>query len=107
MLKMAFMFKDTFLSTSNAGVLIVEAFGQAAAALTAHGIDPKEYENKLAFLMSVDKARFRSPAYLSNSLDIEKDLMVGLEIKERQKLTVKEWLTQNGPLQLLIKNNDP
>ena len=24
------------------GVLIVEAFGQAAAALTAHGIDPKE-----------------------------------------------------------------
>ena len=33
------------------GVLIVEAFGQAAAALTAHGIDPKEYENKLVFLM--------------------------------------------------------
>ena len=29
------------------GVLIVEAFGQAAAALTAHGIDPKEYANKL------------------------------------------------------------
>ena len=25
------------------GVLIVEAFGQAAAALTAHGIDKKEY----------------------------------------------------------------
>ena len=29
------------------GVFIVEAFGQAAAALTAHGIDAKEYENKL------------------------------------------------------------
>jgi len=43
------------------GVLIVEAFGQAAAALTAHGIDKKEYENKLVFLMSVEKARFRSP----------------------------------------------
>ena len=43
------------------GVLIVEAFGQAAAALTAHGIDKKEYENKLVFLMSVDKAKFRSP----------------------------------------------
>ena len=28
------------------GVLIVEAFGQAAAALTAYGIDKKEYENK-------------------------------------------------------------
>ena len=43
------------------GVLIVEAFGQAAAALTAHGIDKKVYENKLVFLMSVEKARFRSP----------------------------------------------
>ena len=43
------------------GVLIVEAFGQAAAALTAHGIDPKEYANKLVYLMSVEKARFRNP----------------------------------------------
>ncbi len=43
------------------GVLIVEAFGQAAAALTAYCIDPKAYENKLVYLMSVDKARFRSP----------------------------------------------
>ena len=38
------------------GVLIVEAFGQAAAALTAHGIDKKTYENKLVFLMSVGKS---------------------------------------------------
>ena len=43
------------------GVLIVEAFGQAAAALTAHGIDKETYENKLVFLMSVEKARFRNP----------------------------------------------
>jgi len=43
------------------GVLIVEAFGQAAAALTAHGIDKKEYNNKLVFLMSIEKARFRNP----------------------------------------------
>ena len=43
------------------GVLIVEAFGQAAAALTAYGINPDEYKNKLVYLMSVDKARFRSP----------------------------------------------
>ena len=42
------------------GVLIVEAFGQAAAALTAHGIDKKEYENKLVFLMSIEKASFRN-----------------------------------------------
>ena len=43
------------------GVLIVEAFGQAAAALTAYGVDPKEYKNKLVYLMSVEKARFRIP----------------------------------------------
>ena len=43
------------------GVLIVEAFGQAAAVLTAYGIDPKEYENKLVYLMSIEKARFRNP----------------------------------------------
>ena len=43
------------------GVLIVEAFGQAAAALTADGIHKSVYQNKLVFLMSVEKARFRSP----------------------------------------------
>jgi len=43
------------------GVLIVEAFGQTAAALTAHGLDKSTYENKLVFLMGVEKARFRSP----------------------------------------------
>tara|TARA_B100000242_G_scaffold196001_1_gene141546 strand:- start:469 stop:921 length:453 start_codon:yes stop_codon:yes gene_type:complete len=43
------------------GVLIVEAFGQAAAALTAAGIDKSTYENKLVFLMTIDKARFRNP----------------------------------------------
>tara|TARA_S200000501_G_C20840604_1_gene751402 strand:- start:518 stop:967 length:450 start_codon:yes stop_codon:yes gene_type:complete len=43
------------------GVLIVEAFGQAAAALTADGIDKETYQNKLVYLMSVEKARFRNP----------------------------------------------
>ena len=43
------------------GVLIVESFGQAAAALTAHGLDKATYENKLVFLMGVDRARFRNP----------------------------------------------
>ena len=43
------------------GVLIVEAFGQAAAALTAYSLNPEEVENKLVYLMSVDKARFRNP----------------------------------------------
>ena len=43
------------------GVFIVEAFGQAAATLTAHGIDKSTYENKLVFLMTIEKARFRNP----------------------------------------------
>jgi len=53
------------------GVLIVEAFGQAAAALTAHGIDPKEYENKLVYLMSVEKARFRNPVIPDCELNLD------------------------------------
>ena len=53
------------------GVLIVEAFGQAAAALTAHGVDKKEYENKLVFLMSVEKARFRSPVIPDCTLELK------------------------------------
>tara|TARA_B100000686_G_C16580815_1_gene858018 strand:+ start:418 stop:870 length:453 start_codon:yes stop_codon:yes gene_type:complete len=53
------------------GVLIVEAFGQAAAALTAYGIDPKEYENKLVYLMSVEKARFRNPIFPDCDLHLD------------------------------------
>ena len=43
------------------GVFIVESFGQAAASLTAHGLDKSTYEDKLVFLMGVEKARFRNP----------------------------------------------
>ena len=53
------------------GVLIVEAFGQAAAALTASGLDKKEYENKLVFLMSVEKARFRNPIIPNCRLELK------------------------------------
>ena len=53
------------------GVIIVEAFGQAAAALTAQGIDKKEYENKLVFLMSVEKARFRNPVIPDCKLELK------------------------------------
>ena len=52
------------------GVLIVEAFGQAAAALTAAGIDKKEYENKLVFLMGIEKARFRNPVVPDCTLEL-------------------------------------
>jgi len=57
------------------GVMIVEAFGQAAAALAAYSIDKKEVENKLVYLMSVQNARFRKPVlppcdlYLQCSVD--------------------------------------
>ena len=53
------------------GVLIVEAFGQAAAALTAHGLDKKTYENKLVFLMGVEKARFRKPVIPDCKLELK------------------------------------
>ena len=52
------------------GVFIVEAFGQAAAALTAYGIDKTEYENKLVFLMSVEQARFRKPVLPDCKLEL-------------------------------------
>ena len=52
------------------GVLIVEAFGQAAAALTAHGLDKETYDNKLVFLMGIEKARFRSPVIPDCKLEL-------------------------------------
>ena len=52
------------------GVLIVESFGQAAAALTAHGLDKSTYENKLVFLMGVEKARFRNPVIPNCRLEL-------------------------------------
>ena len=52
------------------GVLIVEAFGQAAAALTAAGIDKSTYDNKLVFLMTIEKARFRNPVIPDCKLEL-------------------------------------
>ncbi len=52
------------------GVFIVEAFGQAAAALTANGIDKSTYENKLVFLMTIEKARFRNPVLPNCKLEL-------------------------------------
>ena len=52
------------------GVLIVESFGQAAAALTAYGLDKSTYENKLVFLMGVEKARFRKPIVPGNQVGL-------------------------------------
>ena len=85
------------------GVLIVEAFGQAAAALTAYGVDPKEYENKLVYLMSVEKARFRNPVIPDCELylDIEAVRSHGRVWKYKGIAKVgekKKWLKQNGQL---------
>jgi len=53
------------------GVLIVEAFGQGAAALTANGLDKSTYENKLVFLMTIEKARFRNPVIPDCKLELK------------------------------------
>jgi len=53
------------------GVLIVEAFGQAAAALTADGLDKETYNNKLVFLMGIEKARFRNPVIPDCKLELK------------------------------------
>ena len=53
------------------GVLIVESFGQAAAALTANGLDKSTYENKLVFLMTIEKARFRNPVIPDCKLELK------------------------------------
>jgi len=53
------------------GVLIVESFGQAAAALTASGLDRATYEDKLVFLMGVEKARFRNPVIPDCKLELQ------------------------------------
>ena len=50
------------------GVLIVEAFGQAAAALTAHGIDKEEYNNKS---LSISKG----PLFVKKRFFIDKKLL--------------------------------
>jgi 3-hydroxyacyl-[acyl-carrier-protein] dehydratase len=82
------------------GVLIVEAFGQAAAALTAYGIDPKEYENKLVFLMTIDKARFRNPVVPDCELCLDIEAVrshgrvwkyKGVATVDRKKMADAEW----------------
>ena len=45
------------------GVLVVEAFGQTAAALTAYSLDPSIIKNKLVYLMTIQNARFRDPIF--------------------------------------------
>ena len=82
------------------GVLIVEAFGQAAAALTAHGIDKSTYENKLVFLMSIEKARFRVPIVPDCKLELKIEAIrshgkvwkyKGVAFVNNQKMADAQW----------------
>ena len=82
------------------GVLIVEAFGQAAAALTAHGIDKSTYENKLVFLMNIEKARFRNPIVPDCKLELNIEAIrshgrvwkyKGEAIVEGKKMADAQW----------------
>ena len=83
------------------GVMIVEAFGQAAAALAAYSIDKKEVENKLVYLMSVQNARFRKPVlppndlYLKCSVDKIKGKIwryKGEAFSNDQRMADAEWM---------------
>ena len=82
------------------GVLIVESFGQAAAALTAHGLDKATYENKLVFLMGVDKARFRNPVIPDCKLELNIEAIrshgrvwkyKGVAFVEGKKMADAQW----------------
>ena len=83
------------------GVLIVEAFGQAAAALAAYSLDPSEVENKLVFLMTIDKARFRVPIIpvcdLMLNVKVEKIKgriwkYSGIAVVNGKKMADAEWM---------------
>ena len=82
------------------GVLIVEAFGQTAAALTAHGLDKETYENKLVFLMSVEKARFRNPVIPNCRLELKIESIRShgrvWKYKGEAYVDQKKWLMLNG-----------
>ena len=82
------------------GVLIVEAFGQAAAALTASGIDKSTYENKLVFLMTIEKARFRNPVVPDCKLELNIEAIrshgrvwkyKGEAFVEKKKMADAQW----------------
>jgi 3-hydroxyacyl-[acyl-carrier-protein] dehydratase len=82
------------------GVFIVEAFGQSAAALTAHGLDKSTYQNKLVFLMGIEKARFRNPVIPDCKLELNIETIrshgrvwkyKGEAIVEGKKMADAQW----------------
>ena len=49
----------------------IKAETELREAAAAHGIDPKEYKDKLVYLMSVEKAKFRNPVIPDCELHLE------------------------------------
>ena len=96
--------------TSDARSPYSRSFCQAAAALTAAGIDKSTYENKLVFLMTIEKARFRNPVIpdCKLELNIEAIRSHGRVWKYKEKLLLKEkkWQMLSGQLLLLIERNN-
>ena len=83
------------------GVMIVEAFGQAAAALAAFSMDPGKVKDKLVYLMSVQSARFRKPImppcdlYLDCRVDKIKGKIwryKGVAYCNNEKMADAEWM---------------
>lgn len=83
------------------GVMIVEAFGQSAAALAAYSLDPKVVKDKLVYLMSVQNARFRKPVmppcdlYLKCTVDKIKGRIwryKGEAYCNNEKMADAEWM---------------
>lgn len=83
------------------GVLIVEAFGQAAAALAAYSLDENVVKDKLVYLMSVQSARFRKPVlppcdlYLDCKVDKIKGKIwryKGTAYCNNEKMADAEWM---------------
>jgi len=81
--------------------MIVEAFGQAAAALAAYSLDPKIVKDKLVYLMSVQSARFRKPVepacdlYLDCKVDKIKGKVwryKGTAYCNNEKMADAEWM---------------
>jgi len=83
------------------GVLVVEAFGQSAAALTAYSLDPSIVKNKLVYLMTIQNARFRNPIFPGCELQLNITALKskgrvwkykGVAVVENKIMADSEWM---------------
>jgi 3-hydroxyacyl-[acyl-carrier-protein] dehydratase len=83
------------------GVLVVEAFGQSAAALTAYSLDPSIVKNKLVYLMTIQNARFRNPIFPECELKLNITALKskgrvwkykGVAVVENKIMADSEWM---------------